>query len=214
MADDEKKGGLTDVEPEDTLIGFKLSFPDEPEWIDVIPGIFRVLARPVTYVEQAAAEVYADRMMRQLNDGQEAVDAAGATIEKLPHEEDREAALRDLYHAQGLARQVILEWEGPLDEEGNPAAVTPENVDAAIRVIPYAGKLLMQKLQRTIFRRLLEGNGSTPLSDGLSGEDGGTAPDAESSSSPAAGESEAKTDSDAPSSDTDLSPSTDDDSST
>ena len=36
--------------------------------------------------------------------------------------------------AKAVARRVIVEWDGVADEEGNPAEVTPEGIDALLDI--------------------------------------------------------------------------------
>lgn len=163
----------------------QLNIPQESEWIDLVPGFLRVKVKPVGYVEQAAAKAYANRTLGELGGGMDAVNGAGGTIEGLPEDPDRTKALEDLYYAQGLAHRVIEEWEGPVDEDGEPAPVTNENIDVLIRDMPYVGEWFVQRVQAAMYRRLLEGNVSDPSSSGGSAGDGSTADDAEKTTPPA-----------------------------
>lgn len=202
----------------------RLHVPQEPMWIVAIEGYLRVRAKPVGYVEQAAARAYAARMVVQLGQGEEAIEEAGGIVTGLPEDVDRTKALEDFYYAVGLCRQIIDAWEGPVDEDDNPAPVTDENIELLIRDQPYVGEILMRRLQARMLERAFEGEGYTARSDGGSAgravtpetdspPAGNTASSAESATPPAAAVEPDTTDGDAPSSSISPSPSTDSDSS-
>ena len=209
--------------------GIRLAIPQEPERIDLIPGFLWVEAKPVGYVEQAAAKAFAARMIAELGAGEDAIEDAGGEVEGLPAKDDpdRTKALEDLYFAMGMARQLITAWGGfddqgarvaaggPLDESGEPAPVTPENIDALIRDTPYIGEMFMQKVQAAMYLRLLEGGRSPAPSSGPSAGPtapetrvaGNTAETAGGSTGPAVEASEGQTGDGAPSTSTGPNPS-------
>lgn len=137
----------------------RLTLPDAPYWIDLIPGQVRFMVRPLTKVIQAAARNYQRRRLAELSKEFDAVTAAGGQVVDLPNmdDEDTEAGVSELLYAQGLARQAIVEWEGVEDEDGNAVPVTPENCDELMR-LPYLADAFTMKYQEQLLKMLSEGN--------------------------------------------------------
>ena len=180
----------------------RLAVPKEPFWIELLEDV-RVKNRPVTRVEQSAARAWAQRTKADLNGSEDTITSLGGEVSGLPDMEDPdvEQASQDLLYAQGLARRIILEWEGVLDKDGKPAAVTPEAIDEFI-LLPYIGELYMTKVQQQVFEMFEEGNGSGPELDGTSATAPDTAGAAETPTPPAAAETREKAASTAPTSST------------
>lgn len=93
----------------------KLKLDREPRWIDLGHGV-KVKVRPLTTA---------------LMKGVQAKFAAHPGADDPPS--GRVASFVGL-----LAREAILEWEGVGDENGEPAPVTPENVEALMELWPLA----------------------------------------------------------------------------
>jgi len=173
--------------------------PTEPEWIELLPGV-ELLCGPVTSVEQSMARAFADRRLRELDTGRDAAAAAGGQLSGVPdvQDADKVAALRALYQAQGLARAVVTEWRGVVDEDLQPLAVTPEGLDEFIR-LPHMQALFTQVVMlRGMAMLYVEGEASGTGPDTTSPGAPNTAPGAVTPIPPAAGESGESTDTAAP----------------
>ena len=180
----------------------RLSVPKEPFWIELLEGV-RIKNRPVTRIEQSAARAWAQRQKAGVNGSEDTIASLGGEVSGLPDMEDPDVAQasEDLLYAQGLARRIIIEWEGVVSKDGTPADVTPEAIDEFM-LLPYVGELFMTKVQQQVFEMFAEGNGSGPEPDGTSATAQGTAGDAETSTPPAAEENGGKAASTAPTSPT------------
>ena len=171
----------------------RLTIPTEPDWVELLKGV-RLYCRPVLRVEQAAARAYAKRKQGELGDSSDTLLAIGAETTGLPDETDpdRIEAVGDLLYAQGLGRQIIIEWEGIVDDDGNPVACTPEAIDQFMR-LPFVGDLFLNKVQEQINLLFLEGEDSPAAANGTSAAGTDTAESARSEIPPAAEESEETT---------------------
>jgi hypothetical protein len=69
--------------------------------------------------------------------------------------------------AKAVARRVVVEWEGVADEEGDPAEVTPEGIDALLDIWVMFDAFQNQYLASG-FLLDQEKNGSAPSPDGTS----------------------------------------------
>ena len=168
----------------------RLSVPKEPYWLDLLEGV-RVKIKPVTAMEQAAARAYARRVRNELVSSNGSAKALGGEVIGVPDQEDPDMAIasEDLLYGQGLARHIILEWEGILDDEDQPAPVSEDAIDVFMR-LPYIAELFLNTVQMSLGRIIAEGNASGPAPSGSSVAGPSTAEDAESTTSPAAGENE------------------------
>ena len=92
----------------------RLNLSNQPEWLDLAPGL-RLKLAPLTTALMVAAR--ADPDLAALPEG--------ATQEELA-----------LAMAKALARLAILDWEGVGDETGTPRTVTPEGIDALLDIWP------------------------------------------------------------------------------
>ncbi|SIS92057.1 hypothetical protein [Phaeovulum vinaykumarii] len=92
----------------------RLNLSNQPEWLDLAPGLQLKLA-PLTTALMVAAR--ADPGLAALPEG--------ATQEELA-----------LAMAKAVARLAILDWEGVADEACAPTAVTPEGIDALLDIWP------------------------------------------------------------------------------
>ena len=180
----------------------RLSVPKEPFWIELLEGV-RLKSRPVTRIEQSAARAWAQRQKAGVNGSEDTIASLGGEVSGLPDMDDPDVmqASEDLLYAQGLARRIIIEWEGVLDKEGKQAEVTPEAIDEFM-LLPYVGELFMTKVQQQIFEMFAEGNGSGPEPNGTSATAQDTADGAETPTPPAAADNEEKAGSTAPTSPT------------
>ena len=171
----------------------RLTIPAEPEWVELLTGI-RLHCRPVTRVEQAAARAYAKRKQGELGDSSDTLLAIGAETTGLPDETDpdRIDAIGDLLYAQGLGRQIIFEWEGIVDDDGNPAECTLEAIDLFMR-LPFIGDHFLNKVQEQINLLFLEGEDLPVAANGTSVAGTDTAESARNEIPPAAEESEETT---------------------
>ncbi|MCJ2009806.1 hypothetical protein [Methylobacterium sp. J-092] len=99
---------------------FKLTAPsDEPVWLDLVAGV-RIRVRPATVAAIVVAQAEAGKVFRA--DGADADPDTGSKA--------------GIAMVRSLARFAIVEWEGVGDEDSEPAAVTPQNVEALMRVWP------------------------------------------------------------------------------
>ena len=178
----------------------RLAVPKEPFWVELLEDV-RVKNRPVTRIEQSAARAWAQRTKAGVNGSEDTITSLGGEVSGLPDMEDPdvEQASEDLLYAQGLARRIILEWEGVLDKDGKPAKVTPEAIDEFI-LLPYIGELYMTKVQQRVFEMFEEGNESGPEPNGTSATARDTAGDVEKQTPHAAEGNEEKEASTAPTS--------------
>ncbi|PTV93685.1 hypothetical protein C8J27_11350 [Rhodobacter aestuarii] len=92
----------------------RLNLSNQPEWLDLAPGL-RLKLAPLTTALMVAAR--ADPDLAALPEG--------ATQEELA-----------LAMAKAVARLAILDWEGVGDEAGAPTAVTPEGIEALLDIWP------------------------------------------------------------------------------
>ena len=180
----------------------RLAVPKEPFWIELLEGV-RIKNRPVTRIEQSAARAWAQRQKAGVNGSEDTIASLGGEVSGLPDMEDPDVAQasEDLLYAQGLARRIIIEWEGVLDKDGTPADVTPEAIDEFM-LLPYVGELFMTKVQQQVFEMFAEGNGSGPEPDGTSATAPDTAGDVETPTPPVVAETKGKAGSTAPTSPT------------
>ena len=170
----------------------RLAVPKEPFWIELLEGV-RLKSRPVTRIEQSAARAWAQRQKAGVNGSEDTIASLGGEVSGLPDMEDPDVqqASEDLLYAQGLARRIIIEWEGVLDKDGKPGEVTPEAIDEFM-LLPYVGELFMTKVQQHVFEMFAEGNGSGPEPDGTSVTALDTAGDVKRPTPPAAADNEEK----------------------
>lgn len=97
----------------------QLNLSSEPRWVDLGHGV-RVCVSPLTTSVMMAARKDAAIL--------EAVEAQGEAVA-----EDEAIAV---VVAKAVGRALIREWEGVSDAEGNPAPVSPDNVDALFDIWP------------------------------------------------------------------------------
>jgi hypothetical protein len=90
----------------------------EPVWLDIMDGV-RIRLKPVTI---AAMLVARERVLEELG--------------KLPPEtdEDERNAFLSAALTRHLARLGVVEWEGIIGPDGEPAPVTRENIDSVLSV--------------------------------------------------------------------------------
>ena len=94
----------------------RLGLKQEPEWLELFPGV-RIKVRPFTTALFFAAQT--------------AMVKAPASEEVEP---DLVDAIRGLAFIKALARLAVLEWEGVGDAKGQPADVQPEAVEALMDI--------------------------------------------------------------------------------
>ena len=128
--------------------------PQEPFWLDLIPGV-RIRVRPITVASMLVAREVVSRVYRD-EDQTDVTTRAGMA---LVHE---------------LARRGIAEWEGVGTAEGEPAPVTVETIDALLEHWP-AYDALDALYVGPALRRAEEKNGSSNSSGGTSPEEPNTA---------------------------------------
>lgn len=110
-----------------------------PAWLDLVPGV-RIETRPATPAAMIIARREAGKLFRA--DGADADPDTGAKAT---------VAL-----VGALARFAISDWSGVGDAEGEPATVTPENIDALMRIWPcydafdqqYVGPILAGEAEK------------------------------------------------------------------
>ena len=94
----------------------RLGLKQEPEWLDLLPGV-RIKVRPFTTALFFAAQT---------------------AMAKAPAADEVEAelvdAIRGLAFIKALARLAIFEWEGVGDAKGDEAMVEPEAIDALMDI--------------------------------------------------------------------------------
>lgn len=142
-------------------MAIKLNTKPEPHRMVLVPEphLIAVTVRPLTRILQSAARSYQQRMMKQLLSDWEAAKAAGGEIDGDfdLDDADEKKGVEDLFFAQGLARKAIVDWEGVLDEDGSVAALTPENIDAFVR-LPHIGDIFVNYYMSSLADLLTEGN--------------------------------------------------------
>ena len=104
----------------------RLDLKREPHWLDLGHGV-RLHVRPCTTALVMAARAATARQARSVPTD-EAAGTLTATFVKI------------------LARLAVDEWEGVGDAEGQPAAVTPEGVEALMDLWPIADAFERQYL--------------------------------------------------------------------
>ena len=97
----------------------KLNLSSEPRWVDLGHGV-RVCVAPLTTSVMMAARKDAAILDAVERQGEAAV-------------EDDDIAV---IVAKAVGRELIRDWEGVSDADGNPAPVSPENVDALFDIWP------------------------------------------------------------------------------
>lgn len=93
----------------------RLRAAGEPRWIDLPHGV-RLKVRPVTSATVAAAQSAGRRKMMEFP-------------EDVRADADYVTGLAFAITVSALARLSVVEWEGVLTEEGDPAPVSPDAVD-------------------------------------------------------------------------------------
>jgi hypothetical protein len=123
----------------------RLNLSNEPEWLELLPGL-RLKLAPLTTAMMVAARV----------------DPGLADLPETASTEDLALGM-----ARALARLAILDWEGVGDGAGAPLPVTPEGIDALLELWPVFEAFQAQYVARGL---MLDGekNGSAPLPSGPS----------------------------------------------
>ena len=123
----------------------RLNLSNEPEWLELLPGLQLKLA-PLTTAMMVAARV----------------DPGLAELPETASTEDLALGM-----ARALARLAILDWEGVGDGSGAPLPVTPEGIDALLELWPVFEAFQAHYVARGL---MLDGekNGSAPLPSGPS----------------------------------------------
>jgi hypothetical protein len=146
----------------------RLCLPKEPYWLDLPFGV-RLRVRPLTTATYEAARIKGWRKARAVAREFADLKAVGGDISGLPdlRDDDAVAGFSQLLFAQALARAAILEWEGVLEADGAPAAVSDTNV-ADLMLIQGVAEAFVGLYTAPHEAVLAEGNASRPAADGTS----------------------------------------------
>ncbi len=140
----------------------RLNLNREPQWVELLPGV-RVLAAPATTAIMGAAR--RDPILEGVDETTDQDDAA-------------------LRFAKAVAFQVISDWTGIEGEDGAPAAVTRENVDALLDNYRIFEGWQLEYMARWLGLEQ-EKNASAPLPSGISAGAPNTAEPAPRAAKPA-----------------------------
>jgi hypothetical protein len=137
--------------------------------IDLGLGV-KLTVKPVSTWVHRAAQHTTERMARQLAFERGLIEAAGGSIHDIPdpHERDGMRGLRDQLLLQALARHAIIAWQGVALDDGNPAPVTAEAIDALIRDHPLLADRFEIEYLRELEEMYAEGNASGAAPTGTS----------------------------------------------
>ena len=107
----------------------KLGVKHEPMWLDLPLGV-RVYVRPLTPAIYQTAQAHGVREVLRLVEHQAAIHDAGGRVDDLPDMDDEDArtGLSQVIFAECLAQSAILEWDGVIDLDDEPAEVTTDHV--------------------------------------------------------------------------------------
>lgn len=134
-----------------------------------LPHGVRLFVRPLTTAVYEAARAKGARLAGEvLRDHAEIANAGGAVI-GLPDltDGDAVAGLSQFLFAQALAVAAITRWEGVLDNDGQPAAVTEKSVGELMCFHRLAEEFVLS-YTRTHHEAVAEGNGFRPSPNGTS----------------------------------------------
>jgi hypothetical protein len=120
----------------------RLDMPTEPAWHDMPHGV-RLLLRPATAALVAAADVRARSFLGENPTPDDTALAQGVAFQM---------------RAQKLGQYLIEAWEGVADAEGNPAPVTPANIDTLMRVSADLTAAFLGAVHAPLDRMTAEGN--------------------------------------------------------
>lgn len=161
----------------------RLSLSSEPRWLELPLGV-RVLVQPLSASVMAAAQSYAQRVLR------EAIIARGEAIgvgaaPAGPDYDDPDVRNGRIAEelAVGLARFGIMDWEGVGDESGAPLPITPAALEAFGR--SELSATFVAAYDAPLREAASEGNASAPTPNGSLAPGAATAPDASTSASSA-----------------------------
>lgn len=143
----------------------RLNLPREPSWLDLPHGV-RLRAHPLDTAIDAAARAEAARRLRD-----DTAPPPGAPPEAWRLGRARAALV------QALAAFTVLEWEGVLTSDGEPAPVGAVTV-AALMDIPDLADAFLAALYAPLDRLVAEGEGCAPSPGGITAGVRNIAPDA------------------------------------
>jgi hypothetical protein len=130
----------------------RLNLTNQPDWLELAPGL-RLKLAPLTTALMVAARA----------------DPALAALPETASTEDMALAM-----AKALARMAILDWEGVADAEGNPLPLSAEGIDALLEIWPVFEAFQAQYVAKGLILDA-EKNASSPLPTGPSAGATGTA---------------------------------------
>jgi hypothetical protein len=153
----------------------RLNLPKESYWIDLPYGV-RVKVRPLTTAVYEGARFDSQRRLRTIQHEMTEARSAGAEISGLPDFSDDSALLgfSQFLFVQSLAKTAIEEWEGVLEENGNPAAADAERIDELMRIHSMAEEFLIRYTSAHA-RLIAEGEFFAAAASGISAEAPATA---------------------------------------
>jgi len=155
----------------------RLSRSRQPRSVALGFGV-SVTLKPLSFAVYRAAMHSAERRAREMAAEIGLIDAAGGTVHDIPDPHDRDGmrGLRDQFLLRALARHAITGWDGVGDDEGAPAAPTPDAIDALIRGHPLLAERFELEYLRDITELVAEGNASGAVPNGTSAAAPATAP--------------------------------------
>lgn len=123
----------------------RLNLSASARWVDLAPGL-RLHVLPVTTAVMASAR-------------------ADSAMDDLSPDAPREVLAVAM--AKAVARQVVIDWEGVGDEDGEPLGISPQGIDALIDIWPVFEAFQEQCLGPHLMLDA-EKNGSAPSPNGTS----------------------------------------------
>lgn len=166
-------------------MAIRLDLPEEPYWLDLGYGVC-VKVRPLTTAMLSAARQHGWQRASDLAEQRAALVEAGVDAGHLPDlsDEATRAGMAETLLIKALGRQAILDWEGVLEPDDTPAALTESAVDRLLDIHALALSFYDQ-YTAPLERLRAEGNGCGSAPPGTTATDPDTAPGAGTADAPA-----------------------------
>ncbi len=135
-----------------------LEIPTEPREIPLSCGVM-LTVQPCTALDWKVLQVAAAKEgVRLVKEHLESIEGGGkgtlpATVDSL----DFANAVGEYCFTRALGKQLISDWNGPGDMEGNPLPVSPTAIETLFEV-PGASEEFLNGVQRPLARVVHEGN--------------------------------------------------------
>ena len=154
-----------------------LKLPTEPYWIDLTDGV-RLHVRPCDTKMVVSARAASSSAVRDALEAIASIERIGGSVAGIDlSDQDDIAGISQFAYVKTLARLAIRDWEGVVDDNGDPLPVTQENVEALMNH-PDIADLFIDRYTAPFDERRVEGKGSGTSPDGAMAQVPNTAPDA------------------------------------